>query len=84
MQVFQHYKDICVPALLFSKYCSEKRTMYVTHSRQNSVTYNKRIPGGIYFAEYDWTCHNQVGYLNGSVCDLKFFPTVASKKYLQL
>jgi len=39
---------------------------------------------GIYFAEYDWTCRNQVGYLNGSVCDLKFFPTVASKKYLQL
>ena len=45
MQVFQHYKDICVRALLFSKYCSEKRTMYVTHSRQNSVTYNKRMPG---------------------------------------
>jgi hypothetical protein len=45
MQVFQHYKDICVRALLFSKYCSEKRTMYVTHSRQNSVAYNKRMPG---------------------------------------
>jgi hypothetical protein len=34
-----------VRALLFSKYCSEKRTMYVTHSRPNSVTYNKRMPG---------------------------------------
>jgi hypothetical protein len=31
------------------------------------------MPGGTYFAEYDWTCRNQVGYLNGSVCDLKFF-----------
>ena len=59
-------------ALLFSKYYSEKRTMYVTHSRQNSVTCNKRMPGGTYFAEYDWTCHNQVGYLYGSVCDLSF------------
>ena len=31
--------------------------MYVTRSRQNSVTYmyNKRMPGGTYFAEYDWT-----------------------------
>jgi hypothetical protein len=36
---------MCVQALLFSRYCSEKRTMYVAHSRQNSVTYNKRIPG---------------------------------------
>jgi hypothetical protein len=39
----------------------------VTHSRQNSVTYNKWMPGGTYFAEYDWTCRNQVGYLYGSV-----------------
>ena len=84
MQVFQHYKDICVWALLFSKYCSEKRTMYATHSRQNSVKYKKRMPGGTYFAEYDRTCHIQVGYLYGSVCDLKFFPIAASKKYLQL
>ena len=103
-------------ALLFSKYCSEKRTMYVTHSCQNSVTdkifiigpkmgiliNNMKIihtstftiirtnaingcrGGGTYFAEYDWTCRNQVGYLYGSVCDLKFFPIAASKKYLQL
>jgi hypothetical protein len=56
--------------------------MYVTHSRQNSVTYNKRMPRGIYFAEYDWTCRNQVGYLYSSVCDLKFFRIAASKKYL--
>ena len=71
-------------ALLFSKYCSEKRTMYVTHSRQNNVTYNKRMSGGTYFAEYDWTCRNQVGYLYGSVCDLKFFRIAASKKYYLL
>ena len=58
--------------------------MYVTHSRQNNVTYNKRMPRGTYFAEYDWTCRNQVSYLNGSVCDLKFFRIAASKKYLQL
>ena len=60
--------------------------MYVAHSCQNSVTYNKRMPGGggTYFAEYDWTCRNQVGYLYGSVCDLKFFRIAASKKYLQL
>jgi hypothetical protein len=58
--------------------------MYVTHYRQNSVTYNKRMPGGTYFAEYDWTCRNKVVYLYGSVCDLKFFPIAASKKYLQL
>ena len=31
-------------ALLFSKYCSEKWTMCVTRSRQNSVTYNKLMP----------------------------------------
>ena len=72
MQVFQHYKDIRVWALLFSKYCSEKRTMYVTNFRQNSVTYNKRMPGGTYFAEYEWTRRNQVGYLYVSVCDLSF------------
>jgi hypothetical protein len=42
------------------------------------------MPGGTYFAEYDWTWCNQVGYLNGSVCDLKFFRIAASKKYLQL
>jgi hypothetical protein len=39
MEVFQHYKDICVQ---------------------------------------DWTCRNQVGYLYGSVCDLKFFPIAAA------
>ena len=58
--------------------------MYVAHSRQNSVAYNKRMPGGTYFAEYDWTCRNQVSYLYGSACDLKFFRIAASKKYLQL
>jgi hypothetical protein len=73
-----------VRALLFSKYYSEKITMYVAHSHQNSVTYNKWMAGGTYFAEYDWTCRNQVGYLYGSVCDLKFFRIAASKKYLQL
>jgi hypothetical protein len=56
--------------------------MYVAHSRQNSVAYNKRMPRGTYFAEYDWTCRNQVSYLYGSACDLKFFRIAASKKIL--
>jgi hypothetical protein len=30
------------------------------------------MPGGTYFAGYDWTCRNQVSYLYGSACDLKF------------
>jgi hypothetical protein len=46
-----------------------KITMYVTHSHQSSVTYNKWMAGDTYFAEYDWTCRNQVGYLYGSVCN---------------
>jgi hypothetical protein len=58
--------------------------MYVAHSHKNSITYNKRMPGGTYFVEYDQTCRNQVGYLYGSVYDLKFFRIAASKKYLQL
>jgi hypothetical protein len=37
--ILQHYKDICVRALLFTKYCTEKRTMYVTHSLQNALCY---------------------------------------------
>ena len=58
--------------------------MYAMFSRQNSVTHNKRMPGDRYFAEYVWTCRNQVGYLYVSVCDLKFFRIAASKIYLQL
>ena len=57
MQVFQHYKDICVRALLFTKYCTEKRTMYVTHSLQNSATYNKRMPGGLHILQ------NMIGHV---------------------
>jgi hypothetical protein len=40
------------------------------------------MPVGTYFAGYDWTCRNQVSYLNGSVCDLKFFPYSSKYKIL--